>query len=150
MPKVKLRATSLPSGDGDGLSYHAADFVNDPTSFRLILALVDTKQIVRDIIDGEQTAIVRIRRVEVVADVEDRREVQRIMLRANERRKGGTVLPLDMEAEIESVFATFAEAAEPDDDAAEPDDAAAPTATATEPEPQWPEDEPQTDEDSPE
>jgi hypothetical protein len=146
MPKVKLRATSLPSGDGDGLTYHAPAFVNEPSELRLILALVDTRQIVRDVLDGEQTAIVRIRRIEVVADVEDRREVQRIMLRANERRKGGTVLPLDMEAEIESAFATFA-AEEPD---AEPETDEAPTQTATKPEPQWPEDEPETDEDEPE
>ena len=149
MPKVKLRATSLPSGDGDGLTYHAPAFCNDPGTLRLVLALVDTKQILLDVSDGEQTAIVRIRRIEVVADEEDRREVQRIMLRANERRKGGTVLPLDMEDEIESAFASFAEEVDPDEaGASEPEPTA--TATDTKPEPQWPEDEPTTDEDDPE
>ncbi len=106
MPAVKLRATSLPAGDGDGLTYHAKLFVAEPHTQRLMLALVNTRQIVTDADDGEQTAVLRLRRVECILDPDDARELMRIMMRANERRKGGTVLPMQTE-DIEAIFAEW-------------------------------------------
>lgn len=113
MPYIKLRP-ALPGGDGDGLTYHAQSFIADPTADHLVLALIDTAQVVDDMTTHDRTAVVRLRRIERVDDPEDRRELQRIMLRAAMRRKGGTVLPLETEDEIEAVFAQFAHPDDPE------------------------------------
>jgi hypothetical protein len=107
MATVKIRATSLPRGDGDGITYYAQDFVDHPEQMRLVLAVVAPRQIVTDTVTGDHTAIVGIRRLEVITDPDDDRAFMRIMLRANQRRNGGTVLPMETEDEIELMFADF-------------------------------------------
>lgn len=120
MARIKIRATSLPPGDGDGLTYYADKFIAEPKAMRLVLALLDTRAVTRDEDTSEDTATLRIRRIEVVADPDDARELQRIMMRANERRHGGTVLPLALEDDLEDAFAEFMRQGEAVDD--EPDE----------------------------
>lgn len=128
MTNVKLRASALPKGDGDGISHHGPQFVAHPHDRVLCLALLNVREVVTDTTTHveSQTAIVGILRAEVVLDPDDVRALQRIMLRAADRRKGGAVLPMETEDEIDAVFAAFESAElEPpkeDDDDADPAD----------------------------
>jgi hypothetical protein len=115
MPKIRLKA-GLPSGESNGLVHHAASFIDDPDALRLALVLLDTKAMVEDRDDGDTTALVRVRRIELISDTGDVRELQRIMLRANESRTGKAMLPFETEKAIDDVFADFAAEGRPADD----------------------------------
>jgi hypothetical protein len=104
---VKLSG-SLPAGELNGLRDHAALFLDDPAEIRLAIVAVDTKSTTEDLIKGEVSAALRVRRVElVVDDPADLKALKRLMLRASERRAGDTVLPLDTEQEIDALFEQF-------------------------------------------
>lgn len=116
---IKLKA-GLPNGEANGLLHHANLFIDDPDGMRLALCLLGTKSTTEDRDTAEVTALVRVLRIELVTDTGDIKELQRIMLRANEARTGRTMLPFDTEKAIDDVFADFAR--QPDDDKTHDDD----------------------------
>lgn len=116
MPRIRLKS-GLPAGEANGLTHHAPSFLDDPDTLRLALVLLDTKAMTEDRDDGDTTALVRVRRIEIISSKDDVTALQRIMLRANEERTGKTMLPFDTEKAIDEVFSDFAaEGYKPDDD----------------------------------
>jgi hypothetical protein len=104
--QVQLRA-GLPQGEANGLKTSAGEFA-DKEDPRLVLALVSPSRYVTDADTGEQRVDLKIRRVELVIDGDDMNALQRIMLRAHERRTGQAMLPFDTEQAIEEVFRQWA------------------------------------------
>lgn len=94
MAEVKIRATSLPKGDGDGLSPHAGHLIKSPDEPRLMLAVVYVREIVTHTEDGSQTAILAIRRAELVDDPDLAVEAQSLILKVHGARHGEGLLPL--------------------------------------------------------
>jgi hypothetical protein len=107
MANIRLKA-GLPNGEANGLRDMADKFVDEPDDMKLALVLLDTKAVTEDRDAGDTTALARVRRIELITRTDDVKELQRIMLRANEERTGKAVLPFDTEKTIDALFADFA------------------------------------------
>lgn len=94
----------LPGGDQDGLSAIMSDLIRDPKRMHFALAIIDTRKIITDADSGEVRPVVRVRRIEIVADADDQQVARRLMTRALDRRTGRESLPFDLEAELDQVF----------------------------------------------
>jgi len=94
----------LPAGDGDGLSTLGEALVNSPERIHVAVMLVDCVKLVRRVDSGEQYATMRVRRVEVIGDADDRRRLQMMLTREFERRTGQAVLPFELEEDIRLAF----------------------------------------------
>lgn len=94
--KVKLGSALPGNEDTNGLDYIADKLVSQPEALRLCLAWVDVKEI-RDVTDtGERVPVVRVRRIEYVADAKEApQELRDLALRLSEERTGKTPLPID-------------------------------------------------------
>lgn len=93
-----------PQGDGNGLSAIEADLVHNPKELHVVIALIDCMKITTNADSGEITPTVRIRRIEVVAEKEDRAVAEGLMRRALDQRTGREALPYDLEQELRGVF----------------------------------------------
>ena len=101
MPDLTVSA-KLPSDDRNGLPSILSDLLDDPTTVRPVLMLVDVNKIVSDPSTGERVPTLRIRAAEPITGP-DAAEIDRMLRRAAERRTGKVELPLEMEREIESI-----------------------------------------------
>lgn len=99
-----LLSGRLPDGDANGLVAIAHQLVQAPTDIRVVVALIDTVKITEKIDDGSHTATVRVRRIEVISDAEDRQQMRRLLMREFERRTGQPGLPLQLENDIREAF----------------------------------------------
>jgi hypothetical protein len=99
---VKL-SSGLPDGEPNGLASIVQALINDPAELTCVVMLIDTKKLETDMDTGEVVPTGRIRRIEPITDRTDRREVTRLLARANERRMGNTVLPLDLEHQMRAL-----------------------------------------------
>ena len=79
---------ALPAGDANGLAAIAQLLVEQPRRMHVVVALVDTKTIRRDVDDDTTTATVRVRRIEVITNKDDQATMRRLLMRAFERRTG--------------------------------------------------------------
>ncbi len=93
----------LPKGDANGLGPIVSDLVEHPHRFHVLLAIVDCKSVHVDNDSGEVVPTARIRRVEVVLP-EDLKQAEKLLRRSLEKRAGKTVLPMDLEDEINIAF----------------------------------------------
>jgi hypothetical protein len=98
--------TKLSSGlprdpEKNGLAWIARDLVARPMNRHLMIAVVDCSKITTDTDTGMREPTVRVLRIERVHP-HDVPEVERLVRRALEYRSGETVLPIDVEREIES------------------------------------------------
>lgn len=94
---------TLPSGDANGLGPIVSDLVQHPHRFHVLIAIVDCKKVTTDNDSGEVIPTARIRRVEVVLP-EDLKPAEKLLRRSLEKRAGKTVLPMDLEDEINIAF----------------------------------------------
>lgn len=123
MPDVKTNAL-MPKGDKNGLAAIAGPLADEaarraPRRLRAAIVIFDARRLNTDADTGEELVTVRFRRVEVLLP-EDLAEAEKLIRRASEGRLGETVLPLDLEREIEHTFKDFdpdAPGDEPDPDA---------------------------------
>lgn len=92
MGRIKLKA-GLPVGDANGLLHHADAFIDDPETLRVAVVVLDTKSTTEDRDIADITAMVRVRRIEVITDPGHVEQVQEIALAANEGRTGKTPIP---------------------------------------------------------
>jgi hypothetical protein len=99
---VKL-ASGLPDGEPNGLDSIIHALISDPAELTCVVMMIDTKKLETDMDSGDITPTARVRRIEPITDRADRREVTRLLARANERRMGTTVLPLDLEHQMRSL-----------------------------------------------
>jgi hypothetical protein len=102
MSDIKL-TTALPRGEANGLSPIVMDLIDNPSGFKVVLAIIDCKSITTDADTGEVVPTARIRRIEAVVEG-DLRTARRLMERALESRTGKTMLPLGLEDEMRAAF----------------------------------------------
>lgn len=95
---------ALPPGDQNGLAAFYTEFVRNPHQRRVMIALVDVKTLKQDVDTEDTTPVLRIRRAEIVTEL-DLASAQRILQRAWESRAGVEQLPMEMEDELNDVFA---------------------------------------------
>lgn len=103
MTAVKL-ASALPKGSSNGLGLLHRSLIDEPNRVHVVVALLDCKSTNVDNDTGEITPTGRIRRIEVVTDAEDMKRLLTLVRRAFEIRTGQTVLPLDIEDDLSSIF----------------------------------------------
>lgn len=96
-------SSSLPEGDGNGLTSIARELIERPHDIHVVIALVDCKRTTRDNDTAEVVPTARLRRIEVI-DGDDKDVAQQMMRRALEQRTGETVLPLDLENDLRTAF----------------------------------------------
>lgn len=96
-------ASTLPKGEGNGLSAIARELIDRPEDVHIVVALLDCKKIATDIDSGDVEPTARIRRIEVI-DKNDRDLAAKMMRRALEQRTGKTVLPFDLEEDMRAAF----------------------------------------------
>lgn len=96
-------ASSLPSGDGNGLTAIARSLIDAPHDIHVVVALVDCKKTTTDNDTGEIVPTARIRRIEPITE-DDRELAAKMLRRALERRTGKTVLPFDLEEDMRAAF----------------------------------------------
>ena len=70
----------------------------------VVIAIVDCMKITTNADSGEITPTVRIRRIEVVSDKEDRGVAEGLMRRALDQRTGREALPYNLEQELRGIF----------------------------------------------
>jgi hypothetical protein len=99
---VKLAGT-LPAGDANGLAAIAADAADDPRQLRVVIAIVDCKELRTSVDVGDVVPVLRIKRIEALAP-EDLKAGRQLWRRAHERRTGRQSLPIDLEEQIEEAF----------------------------------------------
>ena len=99
----------LPGGDGNGLQAITGDLVREPRKLHVAICILDGKSYTADADTGEIIPTARIRRIEVIAEEDDKRIAERLMRRALEARTGRETLPYDLEAEIAGAFAAVRE-----------------------------------------
>lgn len=101
MPRL---SSSLPKdADQNGLYAIARELLDDPLRRHVVLAVVDCSKITTDTSTGAREPTVRILRIEQVAPA-DIAEAERLVRRALEHRSGDTVLPIDIERDMEAWF----------------------------------------------
>jgi hypothetical protein len=105
-PGVKI-AGKLPQPDKNGLLAAAADLIDNPGQVRVVIAVISVDGSEENFKDQTITAKTSLARIEVIASPEDLKDAKRLLLRANQERNGGTVLPLNLEKDVESAFAAF-------------------------------------------
>lgn len=98
---------NLPLGDGNGFEAIAADMVANPSRMRVAVIIFDASYVKVKTDDKSSTAIIRIRRGEVVTDTAYAALLQRILMHEFEQRTGQTTLPMEMEEETNAAFAEF-------------------------------------------
>lgn len=102
MSDIKF-TSALPKGEANGLSAIVPDLVDNPTGFKVVMAIVDCKSITTDSDTGEIVPTARIRRIEAITG-NDLAAARRLMERAMEQRTGRTMLPLGLEDEMREAF----------------------------------------------
>lgn len=107
MTNIKL-ASALPAGNTNGLDVILQDLVDHPDHRRLIVALVDVKDLTTNIDTEEVVPTLRIRAVEAITSGSDAAAARRLMDRAKEKRTGRTMLPLDVENAMTGTFSSEA------------------------------------------
>lgn len=110
MSEIKL-ASALPKGDANGLGPLVLDMVERPDRLKVVLAIVDCKQIVTNADTGETVPTARIRRIEAVLPG-DHKTARRLMERALEKRTGRVTLPLSLEDDLREAFTGLPEDSE--------------------------------------
>ncbi|MDR3068633.1 MAG: hypothetical protein LBU50_03935 [Cellulomonas sp.] len=94
-------ASGLPKDTRhNGLARLAPQMLRSPKSRHLMLAVVDCSKITEDVTSGEHEPTARVLRIEKVHP-DDMAEAERLVRRALEHRSGDTVLPIDLERDIE-------------------------------------------------
>jgi hypothetical protein len=110
-------ASTLPTGDKNGLVAITGDLLNDPHNAHLAVALISTKQITTDTDTAVREATIRIDRIEVITDPEDVATVEGLVRRAMEERIGDAIPFEDMRDDLDEEFSrvTLSLAPEHDD-----------------------------------
>lgn len=97
-------AGKLPKGDGNGLAEMAPELEKNRKQIRVAVVLFDVASYAQTTDDGTAEVKVRIRRIEAITDPDDAAAMERLLMRQFERRTGQTVLPIDLEADVEKAF----------------------------------------------
>lgn len=95
---------ALPTGDANGLTHHASRLTDDPDRMRFAIVVFNVPKDERDR-DKKVTILKpKVRRVELMTDPIDARDLERLALRAWERRNGGEMLPLELQKDLEDAL----------------------------------------------
>ena len=100
---TRLAAALPKDATKNGLDAIASELLLDPLKRHLVLAVVDCSKITTDTATGDCDATVRVLRIEQVHP-DDVAEAERLVRRALEYRSRDTVLPIDLERDLESWF----------------------------------------------
>lgn len=93
----------LPKGDRNGIDELEAQFVEDPTRPHVLMVVVDTAKVVRNVDTGDTEPSLRILRIEQVLP-KDAPTAERLVRRALDHRHGAATLSIEVEDEITELF----------------------------------------------
>jgi hypothetical protein len=102
MAEISLSG-KLPRGDANGLSPIVRSLIAEPEKVHALVLLVDCVRITTETETGETIPTMRIRRAEVISHA-DLKEAQRLIRRGWEKRAGDTVLPIELEDDLTTIF----------------------------------------------
>lgn len=92
MGTVKIAAALPKEPDRNGLMAHASELLRHPDQQRIIVAVVDTKQVVDDRWQGMRVPVLGIHAVELLGE-RGADQARLLMETARDRRQGGSTLP---------------------------------------------------------
>jgi hypothetical protein len=101
MANVKLTG-KLPNGQTNGLDKIAGGLVADPLRYRVVIGIIDCSKTETDNDIEQVIPTVRFRRIAVVAP-DDVKTARRLMARAHEATTGQTVIPIELEEDLEAL-----------------------------------------------
>jgi hypothetical protein len=127
MPNVKSNAL-LPAGEENGVAWVAGQLADEatgrkPRRLRAVLGIIDARRVAIDADNGQEVATVRFRRIEVLL-ADDLPAAEKLIRRALEARSGATTLPLELQDELDELFAAMRDpgsTVDPEDMPADPD-----------------------------
>lgn len=99
---VKL-GSRLPAGEFNGLDAIAEELRKDPHATRVLLLIVDCKEITTKLDTEDTVAALRIRRAEPLRG-RQLTAAKKLYLQAMEQRTGRQALPIDEQEEIDAAF----------------------------------------------
>ncbi len=88
----------------EGLTVVSRVLIEKPAEMHVAVCLFNTGKTVVNYDSGETEPVAHIRHAEVILDPEDRALIERIFLRAQSRRGGQQVLPMDLEDDVREAF----------------------------------------------
>lgn len=104
---IKL-TTKLPQGDANGLADPDVirRLLDDPSQLRVGIVIFGIKKIERDTDTGDEVGKAQLVRVEAILDDTkgDASALQRLLMRAYERRTGATTLDNALEEDVRAAF----------------------------------------------
>lgn len=106
---VKIASALPKSEEHNGLTAVRDILLSEPTSLHVCVIVADCSKITTDVDTGDAIPTARIRLIEVVDDPEAKQRLQQYARRAREQRTGKTVLPLDLEDELNEAFGSSGE-----------------------------------------
>lgn len=113
---------NLPKGETNGLSAIAGELADEgmarkPRRLRAALAVFDSRRVTVDADTHDEIVTVRFLRIETLLP-EDLGAAEKLLRRALEARSGQTTLPLELQDELDDLFAQMADP----DSAVDPDE----------------------------
>ncbi len=99
----------LPAGDGDGLSAIVDELIAEgtgaaPRKIHVAICMVDCVKVTTNADTGETVPTARVRRIEVIHEVDDMVIAEGLMRRALDQRTGREALPYNLEQELRGIF----------------------------------------------
>ena len=104
---VKLQA-KLPAGDANGLADPDVirRLLDDPGQMRVGIVIFKLRKVENDVESGDVTGKAEIHRIEAILDDTkgDASALERLLMRAYERRTGATTLDAELEDDVREAF----------------------------------------------
>lgn len=104
--KVKFKVVA--KGDANGLADQSAiqQLLDDPTKMHVGIVIFNAPKSETDMETDTETIEIRMRRIEAIFDdrLGDASALQRLLIRATERRTGETVLTSELEDDVRAAF----------------------------------------------
>lgn len=95
-------ASALP--DGHGLDAVRRALIEEPHRQHVVIGIVGTKAVTTDYEKGSKEPTVGVRKIEAVTITDDLPMVQKLLIRATDKREGKTVLPIEVEDDLADAF----------------------------------------------
>ena len=104
-PEISMTklASALPDGHGPTPSV-APSSRSHTASIVVVIGIVGTKAVTTDYEKGSKEPTVGVRKIEAVTITDDLPMVQKLLIRATDKREGKTVLPIEVEDDLADAF----------------------------------------------
>jgi hypothetical protein len=110
MAKPLKLASTMPDDEANGLIQLVPTMIQDTqNTLYLVIGVLACEELTTKKFSGEVTPKARWLRLEVISGDEDVENGKLLLQRSNDKRAGRTLVPIQMELDISSIFKDFAD-----------------------------------------